>query len=84
MQSLSNFWEQLKAFFKYSETIFLARVTAFSGLLTAVMGSVDWSPVFNGLGMDTGFSWKQTTWLGIGIFFKGILDELARRRNANL
>lgn len=84
LQSLKQFWEDLKAFFKYSETIFLARLTAFSGLITAVAGSIDWSPVFNGLGMDTGFSWKQTTWLGIGIFFKGILDELARRRNANL
>lgn len=81
MQSLRNFWEEAKAFFKYSETIFLARLTAFSGLITAVAGSVDWSPVFNGLGLDTGFSWKQTTWLGVGIFFKGIIDELARRRN---
>lgn len=84
MQQLKDLWEEIKAFFKYSETIFLARLTAFSGLLTAVMGSVDWSPVFSGLGVDTGFSWKQTTWLGIGIFFKGIIDELARRRNANL
>lgn len=84
MQWFSNSWEEAKAFFKYSETIFLARLTAFSGLMTAVVGSVDWSPVFNGLGLDTGFSWKQTTWLGIGIFFKGILDELTRRRNANL
>lgn len=84
MLQLKTFWEELKAFFKYSETIFLARLTAFGGLITAVAGSVDWSPVFNGLGMDTGFSWKQTTWLGIGIFFKGILDELARRRNANI
>lgn len=81
LQKLSNFWDECKAFFKYSETIFLARLTAFTGLITAVAGSVDWSPVFNGLGLDTGFSWKQTTWLGIGIFFKGILDELARRRN---
>lgn len=84
MLQLKTTWEEAKAFFKYSETIFLARLTAFGGLITAVMGSVDWSPVFNGLGMDTGFSWKQTTWLGIGIFFKGIIDELARRRNANL
>lgn len=84
LQQLKDFWESLKAFFKYSETIFIARITAFSGLVTAVMGSVDWSPIFNGLGMDTGFSWKQTTWLGIGIFFKGIIDELARRRNANI
>lgn len=81
--TLKVWWDETKAFFKYSETIFLARVTAFSGLITAVIGSVDWSPIFNGLGMDTGFSWKQTTWLGIGIFFKGIIDELARRRNAN-
>lgn len=77
----SSWFEEAKAFFRYSETIFLARVTAFSGLVTAVVGSVDWSPVFNGLGMDTGFSWKQTTWLGVGIFVKGIIDELARRRN---
>ncbi len=81
LQSLNLWWEEVKAFFKYSETIFLARITAFSGLVTAVMGSVDWSPVFSGLGLDTGFSWKQTTWLGIGIFVKGIIDELARRRN---
>lgn len=84
LQQLKDLWQELKAFFRYSETIFLARLTAFSGLITAVMGSVDWSPIFNGLGMDTGFSWKQTTWLGIGIFFKGIIDELARRRNANI
>lgn len=77
-------WEEVKAFFKYSETIFLARLTAFAGLITAVVGQVDWSPVFNLMGVDTGFSWKQTTWMGIGLFFKGIIDELARRRNANL
>lgn len=81
LQSLNRWWEETKAFFKYSETIFLARLTAFTGLVTAVIGSVDWSPVFSGLGVDTGFSWKQTTWLGIGIFVKGIIDELARRRN---
>lgn len=84
LQSFNQWWEETKAFFKYSETIFLARVTAFTGLVTAVVGSVDWSPVFNGLGVDTGFSWKQTTWLGIGIFVKGVIDELTRRRNANL
>lgn len=81
MQSLSNYWEEVKAFFKYSETIFLARLTAFGGLVTAVVGQVDWSPVFNLLGTSTGFDTKQTTWLGVGIFFKGIIDELARRRN---
>lgn len=84
MQWFRDTWAEIKAFFKYSETIFLARLTALSGLITAVIGTVDWSPVFSLLGVDTGFSWKQTTWAGIGIFFKGIIDELARRRNANL
>lgn len=84
MLYLSNTWEEIKAFFKYSETIFIARFQALTGLIMAVVGTVDWSPVFNLLGVDTGFSWKQTSWLGIGLFFKGIIDELARRRNANL
>lgn len=77
-------WEEVKAFFKYSETILIARFQAFSGLITMAIASVDWSPVFDLFGVDTGFSWKQTFWLGFSLFFKGILDELARRRNANL
>jgi len=79
---LKLWWEEVKAFFKYSETIFIARLQSFIGLIVATVGAVDWSPVFNLLGMDTGFSYKQTIWLGIGLFFKGIVDELARRRNA--
>lgn len=80
--TLKLWWEEAKAFFKYSETIFIARVQSLIGLIMAVVGTVDWSPVFNLLGVDTGFSYKQTVWLGFGLFFKGIIDELARRRNA--
>lgn len=82
--TLEHWFEEVKSFFKYSETIFIARLQSLTGLIMAVVGTVDWSPVFNLLGLDTGFSWKQTTWLGIGLFFKGIIDELARRRNATL
>lgn len=84
LSKFSIWWEEVKAFFKYSETILIARVQALFGLITMTISSVDWSPVFNLLGVDTGFSYKQTFWLGFGLFFKGILDELARRRNANL
>jgi hypothetical protein len=84
LSRIKIWWEEVKAFFKYSETILIARAQALAGLIVATVGAVDWSPVFNLLGVDTGFSWKQTTWLGIGLFFKGIVDELARRRNANL
>lgn len=82
MLSLKLWWEEVKAFFRYSETIFIARVQSLFGLIIATVGAVDWSPVFNLLGVDTGFSYKQTIWLGVGLFFKGIVDELARRRNA--
>lgn len=82
--TLKSWWEEAKAFFKYSETIFVARLQSLIGLVMAVVGTIDWSPVFNLLGMDTGFSYKQTAWLGIGLFFKGIVDELLRRRNATL
>lgn len=84
MLKLKVWWEEVKAFFKYSETILVARLQSLIGLVMAVVGAVDWSPVFNLLGVDTGFSWKQTAWLGIGLFFKGIVDELLRRRNSNL
>jgi hypothetical protein len=84
LSRLKVWWEEVKAFFKYSETILIARVQSLVGLIVAVVGAVDWSPVFNLLGLDTGFSYRQTMWLGIGLFFKGIVDELARRRNANL
>jgi hypothetical protein len=80
--TLKSWFEEVKAFFKYSETIFIARLQSLIGLVMAVIGTVDWSPVFNLLGLDTGFSYKQTAWLGVGLFFKGIVDELARRRNS--
>lgn len=80
MPDFNIWWTEAKAFFHYSVTILIARLTMLTGLATAAIGSVDWSPVFNGLGMDTGFSWKQTSWLGIGIFVKGVIDEIGRRR----
>lgn len=84
LTTLKSWYEETKAFFKYSETILIARIQMLVGLVTATVGAIDWSPVFNLLGMDTGFSYKQTAWLGIGLFVKGIIDELARRRNAAL
>lgn len=80
----TTWWNEIKAFFKYSETIFIARLQMLAGLLTAVVAAVDWSPLFSFTGFDTGFTYKQTAWIGIGLFVKGIIDELARRRNASL
>lgn len=74
-------WEDLKAFFKYSETILWARLQVLIGFLLAVFGSIDWSP-FLGLNvLDTGFSWNQVAWLGLITITNGIITELVRRRN---
>jgi len=73
-------WDKIKAWFKHSETIFLARLEAFSGLIIAAVSSLDWSPLLN-LGVDTGASIKQGIYLGSIMFVKGLVTEWVRRRN---
>src|SRR3569833_793237 len=77
----TTFFQHVKAWFKYSETIFLARATMLSGFVIAAAGAMDWSPLFS-LNVDTGFSRHQVIWLGATTFGKGCIDELARRRNS--
>lgn len=74
-------WNGIKDWFSRSETIFLARFEAFVGFLVAVGAAFDWSPLLS-LGFDTGINWKQAAFLGGLMFVKGVLVELARRRNA--
>lgn len=77
MDKLHAFWDNVKAFFKRSETIFYARLQALSGFVLAVAGTVDWSVI-----KDWDFTTpKQTAWLGFGLVFNGIVTELLRRRN---
>lgn len=70
-------WDAVKAFFAYSETVLVARIEASVGLVTMVLGSMDYSPL---LGV-TAFDKKQVLWLGGISFVKGIFTELVRRRN---
>jgi hypothetical protein len=58
-------------------------MTMLSGFLIAAVGAMDWSPLF-GLNVDTGFSKNQVIWLGGTTFVKGVVDEVARRRNSSL
>ncbi len=78
-QTLSKWWENTKAFFKNSETIFYARLQALAGLAVAVAGSVDWQTI----GQLDWTTPKQTVWIGIGILANGIFTEILRRRNMN-
>ena len=68
----------VKAFFAYSQSIFLARITAFTGFIVAAFGAIDWSPLLS-LNIDTGLTQKQVIWMGILVFAKGVIDEVARR-----
>lgn len=72
-------WGKIKAFFKKSETIFLARAEMVVGTIIVAVGAMDWSPLLNA-GLDTGLSWKQVVTLGSISIARGLMQELARRR----
>lgn len=74
-----SFWDRVKAFFSYSATLVVARFTALTGLISAVVSSLDWSP-FLSLNIDTGLSKNQVIWMGGVAFIQGLITELARRR----
>lgn len=80
---LKVFWEDTKAFFLYSKSVFLARMTVVSGFLISASGLIDWSPLLSLVGVDTGFSRHQLFWTGAVVAIKGVFDELARRINPN-
>lgn len=61
--------------FRDSQTILVARITAASGFVTAVVGGLDWSPL---LGMS-GFDRKQVIIMGGIVLLIGVSHEIARR-----
>ena len=80
-KKLRDIWESIKAWFKYSETILLARVEAFAGILIAALEGVDWSPLLT-LDFANAIHNKQALYIGGLIFAKGLILEIARRRRA--
>ena len=68
----------MKGWFKYSETILLARTQVFLGFVLAGLANVDWTALSNFV------SFKQSLSLAVGLVANGMLTEYARRRNAKL
>ncbi len=77
---LTNFWEDLKSFFKYSETILWARVQAMVGFFSGVWNSLDFSALQN-MDWQHAFENNQLAWVSFGVFVNGIFTEYLRRRN---
>lgn len=76
LQPLKPGWfEEVKAFFRYSKVIFIARTEAAVGFVAIVVGSLDWSPFFGLTGFDT----KQIAYLGGLSLVKGVVTEWARK-----
>lgn len=73
-------WNKIKDWFKHSETVLIARLEAFTGLVVAATSAADWGPLLT-LGVDSTMSFKAGVWLGLTWFVKGIVQEWARRRN---
>lgn len=74
---ISTWWDNTKAFFKRSETIFYARLQVVAGFALAVSSGIDWTQVTTNLN-DA----KHSLYLALGLIVNGIVTELLRRRNA--
>lgn len=75
---IKEYWEDIKSWFKYSETILWARIQTISGLIIAGIASVDWTQL-----TVSGLS-KETLLLAGALIANGIFTECLRRRNSNL
>lgn len=77
----NNIKDKVKTFFKYSWTIFLARSTVAFGVVTGVVGAMDWSPIWATLSTGTWFTKEQLIPIAIAVVGQGIMFEVARRRS---
>lgn len=77
--TISKWWDNTKAFFLRSETIFWARLQIISGFFLAVFSSIDWTTVTINL-EDA----KHSLMVAGGLIINGVITEYLRRRNAVL
>lgn len=75
-----SLWDRVKSLFRYSLTIFMARLTMFGGLVTGMVGSMDLSPLAT-FDWTTDFNRKQLIGLAAGIIIGGLVFEISRRRS---
>src|SRR5688572_25407071 len=79
LKKIKQAWNDVKAWFNYAWSIFIARMEVLFGILVAAIGSVDFSLVFTQL--ENGLKWTTATTIGAILIVKGIISEIGRRQN---
>lgn len=74
------FWDRAKAFFERSLTVFWAWVVTSAGAATAMVGYMDWSPLWTMLSTGTLLSKTQLITIGFSVVGMGVTTYLARKR----
>lgn len=80
MNWLTEKYQAVKNWFWNSESIFLARLETATGFTLAVLQSVDWHTLLS-QDFSKGLTWNNGVALGLAMVAKGVISELARRRN---
>lgn len=75
-----NVWDNIKAWFKRSETILIARLEILVGFMLAAVQGMDWSALMS-LDFTNSVSSKEFLSIGGLVIAKGLISEWARRRN---
>lgn len=74
----SKLWTDIKAWFNYSWSIFIARLEVLSGFILGVAGGIDWTSLTNLNWSDAIYS-KSNIIVSILLIIKGIVSEVGRR-----
>lgn len=75
---LSKWWTDVKAWFNYSWSIFIARMEVLTGILVGVFGGLDWYALTQ-LDWSQGFKSTGTMIVAALLVIKGIVSEVGRR-----
>jgi len=78
LKKIKEYWNDFKAWFKYSWSVFIARMEVVFGIVLTAVGSIDFTQVF--LQIENGFKWTEATVIGLILIVKGIISEVGRRQ----
>ena len=75
---LNKLWTDVKAWFNYSWSIFIARLEVLTGILVGTLGGLDWYSLTN-LDWSQGIANKTNLIVAALLVIKGLVSEIGRR-----